>query len=117
VDDAARQALARDRVIDITTTGRKSGRPRRLETWFHRVDGRIYLSGWPGKRDWYANLEADPRFTFHLKGTATADLPATAVLITDADERRRILSRVVSDRESLEHWLAGSPLVEIVFDD
>ena len=28
-----------DRTIDITTTGRRSGQPRRVEVWFHRVDG------------------------------------------------------------------------------
>src|SRR3712207_9019649 len=49
-----------DRVIDITTTGRKSGQPRRIETWFHHLDGQIYLTGTPGPRDWYANLVANP---------------------------------------------------------
>ncbi len=67
MDERVRQALANDRTIDITTTGRSSGLPRRIETWFYRVDDQIYLTGSPGRRDWYANLLANPDFTFHLK--------------------------------------------------
>ena len=75
MDAETRAALDRDRTIDITTTGRRSGQPRRIETWFYNVDGRIYLSGSPGRRDWYANLQADPRLVFHLKQNVRADLP------------------------------------------
>ena len=76
MDERVRQALANDRTIDITTTGRSSGLPCRIETWFYRVDDRIYLTGSPGRRDWYANLLANPEFTFHLKQSVGADLPA-----------------------------------------
>jgi F420H(2)-dependent quinone reductase len=38
-----RDAGARERTVDITTTGRRSGNPRRIETWFHRVEGTVYL--------------------------------------------------------------------------
>ena len=40
MDATTLAALGRDQVIDITTTGRKSGEQRRIEIWFHRVDGR-----------------------------------------------------------------------------
>lgn len=134
-DDKIRQALAidrsstaRDRTVDITTIGRRSGRPRRIEIWFHHVLGRWYLSSTPAKPGWYANLKANPRFTFHLKHGARADLAATAVPVTDEAERRRIFSYIVDDLNQphnparipqpthLEDWMAGSPLVEIVFD-
>jgi deazaflavin-dependent oxidoreductase (nitroreductase family) len=103
--------------VDITTIGRKSGQPRRIEIWYHRVDGRYYLSGLPGRRDWVANLEANPRFTFHLKRSAHASLPALAVPVTDAAERRRIFARIVSNPRYYERWVAGSPLVEVAFPD
>ncbi len=66
-----------DHTVDITTTGARSGRPRRIEIWFHNVDGTVYLTGLPGPRDWYANLMADPRLTFHLKHGVRADLRPT----------------------------------------
>jgi deazaflavin-dependent oxidoreductase (nitroreductase family) len=84
MNNEAAKALASDRVIDIITTGRQTGEPRRIEIWFHRVDGRYYITGTPGRpRSWYANLVANSAFTFHLKESATADLPATARPVTD----------------------------------
>jgi deazaflavin-dependent oxidoreductase (nitroreductase family) len=111
-----KRALKSDRTIDITTTGRKTGRPRRIEIWFHNLDGRIFITGLPGKRDWYANLRADSAFILHLKGSVKADLPARATLILEEDERRAILSRITRNmgRESdLDAWVAESPLVEV----
>jgi deazaflavin-dependent oxidoreductase (nitroreductase family) len=119
MDERVRQALASDRTIDITTTGRNSGLPRRIETWFYRVDEQIYLTGSPGRRDWYANLLANPDFTFHLKRSDTADLPARATPITDPAERRAIFERILSDldgSQNLEAWLEGSPLMVVRFN-
>jgi deazaflavin-dependent oxidoreductase (nitroreductase family) len=118
MDEQIRRALAHDQVIDITTTGRRSGLSRRIEIRFHNVDGTIYLSGLPGKRDWYANLCAHPDFTFHLKQSIQADLPAHATPIVEEGARQAILARIVQDvgrAEELEEWVAHSPLVEVRF--
>ena len=118
IDDKIRHALQTDRTVDITTIGRKSGQPRRIEIWFHAVDGRYYLSGSPGKRSWYANLMANPEFTFHLKGTVKVDLRAMAHPIVDKAERRAVMAKILEKLgmdSHLEAWIAGSPLVEVVF--
>ncbi|MGH2613903.1 MAG: nitroreductase/quinone reductase family protein [Thermomicrobiales bacterium] len=120
MDDHIRQALANDRTIDITTTGRTTGLSRRIETWFYRVDDRFYLTGSPGRRDWYANLLTNPDFTFHLKQSVAADLPALAAPVTDPAERRAIFTRILDDlggRQNLDAWLAESPLMAIDFDE
>jgi deazaflavin-dependent oxidoreductase (nitroreductase family) len=118
-----RGSSARERTVDITTVGRRSGEPRRIETWFHRVDGTVYLTGTPGPRGWAANLEAEPAFTFHLKNGVEADLPAHATQIVDEAERRRILAQLldmlgdVTDvSRDLDAWVAGSPLFAVEFD-
>ena len=77
MDSKIQQALDRDLTIDITTYGRKSGQPRRVEIWFKRVGGRTYITGTPGPRGWYANMLARPEIIFHLKESVQADLPAT----------------------------------------
>ena len=114
-------ALERGHTIDITTTGRRTGRPRRIEIVFHNIDGRIYISGTPRpeKRDWLLNLEADPRFTFHLKGRVEADLPAVARIIDDQTERRQILPHVARTwrRNDVETMVRQSPLIEVTFPD
>jgi len=120
MDDKMRSALARGGTIDITTTGRASGRPRRIEIVFHNIDGRIYISGIPSprRRSWLANLEAQPAFTLHLKGAVRADLPARARIIDDEAERRRILPAVARNcrRNDVERMVQQSPLIEVLLD-
>jgi deazaflavin-dependent oxidoreductase (nitroreductase family) len=116
MDDRIRRALARDRTIDITTTGRTSGRPRRVEIWFHNLDGRLYVTGTPGSRDWYANLRAQPELTFHLKESVWADLRARATAVLEPTERRAIFARLLprlGRAGDLEAWVRESPLVEV----
>jgi deazaflavin-dependent oxidoreductase (nitroreductase family) len=91
MDEQVQHALARDRTIDITTWGRKTGQLRRTEIWFHTIDGQVYITGTPGRRDWYANLLAHPEFTCHLKQSTTADLPARGTQILDTARRRTII--------------------------
>jgi hypothetical protein len=117
VDDRVRRALERGHRIDITTTGRKTGAPRRIELVFHNIGGRIYISGRPGwPRSWIANLRAEPRMTFHLKGPVVADLPALGRVITDRAERDRVIGPIAAG------WgydpavmVASSPLIEVTF--
>jgi deazaflavin-dependent oxidoreductase (nitroreductase family) len=116
MDERVQDALQRDRTIDITTRGRKTGQLRRTEIWFHNIDGHLYITGTPGRRDWYANLLAHPEFTFHLKQSVHADLPARAAPILDAAKRRAIITsihhKLAGDRD-LEAWVKGSPLVVV----
>ncbi len=122
MDDDVRDALERGRpLIDITTTGRRTGEPRRLEIVYHRIGGRIYISGSPvaeRTRAWLLNLAADPHFTFHLKGRVTADLPATARIITDDAERRAIFAEIVKvwTNQDIETMTRYAPLIEVTLD-
>jgi len=123
MNDRIKRALASGLTCDITTIGRASGRPRRIEIWYFVVDDRVYITGTPGPRDWYANMLAEPRFVFHVKQDAHADLPARAIPITDQEERRRIMGAVMrsnawfrSQRFDLDAWVASSPLVAVEFE-
>jgi deazaflavin-dependent oxidoreductase (nitroreductase family) len=123
MDESIKRALARGLTCDITTIGRASGQPRRIEIWYFVVDEQVYITGTPGPRDWYANLLAQPRFVFHLKQGARADLPARAIPITNEDERRRIIGAVMrsnswfrSQNYDLAAWVASSPLVAVEFE-
>jgi deazaflavin-dependent oxidoreductase (nitroreductase family) len=122
INEAIRAALQRGLTCDITTNGRKSGMPRRIEIWYFMLDGDVYITGTPGRRDWLANLRADPRMLFHVKEGARADLAAHAVIISDPAERRRIMGRIMRENSwfaaqqfNLDEWVAGSPLVRVEF--
>jgi hypothetical protein len=72
------------------------------------------------KRDWYANLLANPHFIFHLKQSTQADLRTTATPITDDTVRRQVLTKVVAkwDRQAeLEAFVQSSPLVEVELEN
>lgn len=137
MEDRVRRALAitpsssaSDRTIDITTIGARTGRPRRIEIWFYRVDDEIYLTTQPASRDWYANLRAHPEFTVHLKHGVRADLPARAEPVLDPADRARIFASIIDDLdqprhrgyiaqpvEPLEEWVRRSPLVRVHVDE
>jgi hypothetical protein len=117
-----------DRTIDITTTGRRSGKPRRIEIVFYRFEDSTYLSGIPDPRPraWLLNLAADPHFVFHLKHAVVADLPATATVITDPVDRRPVLGQFVEEfnqrnpdgpKAVLEDWVERSPLAQVSFQE
>lgn len=123
------EATMADHTVDITTIGARSGQARRIEIWFHTVEGVVYLTGLPGPRDWYANLLAHPRFTFHLKHEVHADLAATATPVTDPAERARLFDAIIRGIDELyvrrgsprrvahpERWVAESPLMRVTFD-
>jgi deazaflavin-dependent oxidoreductase (nitroreductase family) len=121
MDQNVTNALEQGGVVDITTTGRTSGLPRRIEIFFHQFDGDYFITGRPGrKRDWLANMIANPEFTLHLKGGVEADLPATADPITDSGERASILFRILTEswnttpeqaKSDLPAWLEAAPLI------
>jgi len=117
--DAIRRVLRHGHTIDITTIGRRSGEPRRIEIVFHSFDGRLYISGTPSPRTraWLHNLRANPAFTFHLKQLIKADLPATAREITDPAERHAVLTKVAQVwRRDVAPMERFSPLVEVTID-
>ena len=120
--DEVRRALQRDRVIDISTKGRTSGLHRRIEIWSHIIDGRLFITGSPGRRGWVANLRADPAFTLHLKESVQADLPATALLVNDKARRREVLTKLQERLEwarqfDIDDWVERGPLVEVELGD
>jgi deazaflavin-dependent oxidoreductase (nitroreductase family) len=121
MDDSIQRALRRGHTIDITTTGRRTGKLRRIELVFHNIDGRIVISGSPRpqKRGWIWNLEADPHLTFHLKRSVHADLPATARVITDEKERRQLAEWIVANawpNQEVEAMTRFSPFIEVTID-
>ncbi len=109
--------LARYRTIDFTTTGRRSGRPARIEIWWFHVDDRFIITGTPGRRDWLANVKADP---CGIVQGPLGDHPGTAVEITDPDFRRRVFTDPeigwYRTQSELERLVAEAPMIEIVLE-
>lgn len=114
VDDPDRRRLASIQTIELTTYGRRSGRPRRIEIWWFNLDGKFIITGTPGRRDWFANVLADPRIVVHVDGF---DIYATVTPIHDPAFRRRVFTaphiRWYSTQTELEHLVEAAPMIEV----
>jgi deazaflavin-dependent oxidoreductase (nitroreductase family) len=61
------EALAGNKMLVLTTWGRKSQSPRHTMLSFVVAGERIYVcSGWGAKSDWYKNILANPEVTLQV---------------------------------------------------
>jgi deazaflavin-dependent oxidoreductase (nitroreductase family) len=122
VNDTTRTALHQSQVIDLTTTGRRTGQPRRIEIFLHSDDGQLFITGMPRAertRDWIHNVTADPHVVVHPKQSVTVDVPATARVISDPAERRPFIEAAARrwGRTDVEEMLQHSPLIVLTVPD
>jgi deazaflavin-dependent oxidoreductase (nitroreductase family) len=122
VDENTLNALHRSQVIDLTTNGRRSGQPRKIEIFLHDKDGLLFISGMPRAdrtRDWIHNIAADPQVVVHLKQSVTADIPATARVVTDVAERRPLMEAAAErwGRSDVDEMVRHSPLIVLTVAD
>jgi deazaflavin-dependent oxidoreductase (nitroreductase family) len=91
----------------LTTTGRRTGAPHRIEIWFALHDEQLYLlSGGGDRSDWVRNVLADARVTIEL-GSETRSTLARAVTDPDEDQlaRRLLVDKYQPrDRDDLGEW-------------
>ncbi len=84
------EKVANESTVDLTTTGRKSGKAHTKPIWFVYDQGHLYLqSGKGGKSDWYQNLKKNPQMTLKI---GSISFPGKAKFIDDEKETERIHS-------------------------
>ena len=83
------EGMQRDRLVLLTTTGRRSGRRHTTPMMFHRDGDRVLVIasnvGAPKHPQWYLNLLANPRVTVEIGDEA---YPALATPTAGADRDR-----------------------------
>jgi deazaflavin-dependent oxidoreductase (nitroreductase family) len=102
----------------LTTTGRRTGSPHRIEIWFALHEGVAYLlSGGGDRSDWVKNLTVSPTVVIEIGGERRS---TTARLVTDPDEDA-LARRVVVDKyrprssDDLTEWGRTSVPVAIAW--
>jgi deazaflavin-dependent oxidoreductase (nitroreductase family) len=79
----------------LTTTGRRTGEPHRIEIWFALADGVAYLlSGGGDRSDWVRNLMIAPDVVLEIGDNKRA---TRARIVTDPEEDA-LARRVVVDK-------------------
>jgi deazaflavin-dependent oxidoreductase (nitroreductase family) len=87
-------ALPHERVLYLTTVGRKSGKLRTIEIWFVVYQERIYLIAEHGlKAQWVRNIQANPEVTIQI-----------------ARHRFRARGRILDDARDRQEWQAVADL-------
>ena len=87
IQDALAQ-VANESTLEITTIGRKSGKPRTKPIWFVYDQGALYIqSGQEGKTHWYRNLQKNPQMQLKIGQLVLA---GKAYFVTDTAEIERV---------------------------
>ena len=97
------------RYLYLTTTGRCSGRPREIEIWFTRYEGRYYLVAEHRERaQWVMNLLANSHVQVRV---GDAHFPARARVV-DA-KKQPALAREIRTRSEKKYGWGDGLVVEI----
>ncbi|MGR6317502.1 nitroreductase/quinone reductase family protein [Micromonospora soli] len=88
--NAIRDALQGVREVEITVTGRKSGRQISHPVWFVQEEDSVFLVPVTGSNsEWYKNVRRTPMIQLAANGTA---LSSSATAITDADRVSHVVA-------------------------
>jgi deazaflavin-dependent oxidoreductase (nitroreductase family) len=74
----------------LTTTGRKTGRPRTVTLWFVPDGDRVYLAGGAANPQWCRNLRVHPEVVLEVGGVRRA---GRARVVEDASEAAAVRDR------------------------
>ncbi|MBI3247642.1 MAG: nitroreductase family deazaflavin-dependent oxidoreductase [Deltaproteobacteria bacterium] len=110
------QALNRESVVELTVTGRKSGKPHTVKIWFAADREKVYVTSGRGLgAQWIKNLQKNPQVTLRigtatLKGTASwREGPEVRATIFPLFFRKYFSARIFS-------WVLGWYKQEFAFE-
>jgi len=109
-------ALAATEFCYLTTRGRRTGEPHRIEIWFTAHDDGAYLLSDSDRADWYRNLVADPTVTLEIGGQArtTSAAPVAGDDPSNAAVRPAMAAKYQQGyAEDLDRWSETAWLVRI----
>ncbi len=102
----------------LTTIGRRTGRPHRIEIWFGENDGRMYMLAGGGERsDWVRNLQANPQVMVELGDETRAGTARILQEGTAEDQRARdlLVVKYATPANTLDDWKRRSLPVAVEF--
>ena len=92
MNGAGADGLAGESFCYVTTTGRRTGDPHRIEIWFAMTGDTIYLlSGGGGRSDWVRNMIQTPTVTVEI---GRLSFGGRARIVSDPTEDRTARSLV-----------------------
>ncbi len=111
--------LEQHQYLYLTTSGRKTGKPHRIEIWFTVHNQRIYLiSGGDNRSDWVKNLLADPTVDIEI-GSQRWRATARPDRSRQHPVRERLAGRYQNWQpdQPLTNWATTGLIIELTIDD
>jgi deazaflavin-dependent oxidoreductase (nitroreductase family) len=102
----------------LTTIGRRTGRPHRIEIWFAAHGGRLYLlSGGRGHADWVRNIQVNPQVTVELGDERHVGMAHVLERSTAEDQlaRELLVVKYADSEDNLDEWGRTSLPIVIEF--
>ena len=107
MDTASIQEFAADKVLYLTTIGRRTGLPRQIEIWFVVDHGRFYLFAETGEAAaWVKNIRRNPEVTVRI---GERQFGATARVL-DRETDRELWDQVAAIADRKYGWGDGLPV-------
>ena len=106
-----------EKFIYLTTTGRITHKPHRVQLWFAVVDGRVYLSHEGRETDWMRNIRNDPKVSFEIGGIRFAG-EARCLRSDDSEATKGKLALYTkyygkAEEKTIEDWFSLSTMIVI----
>src|SRR5215210_677991 len=100
----------------LTTVGRRTGRPHRIEIWIAEHNRRLYLLAAGRERaDWVRNLRTNPQVTVELDDETHTGVAQVLQAGTAEDQlARKLLLTKYSGTDDLDEW--GRTALPVVID-
>ena len=109
------EGLQKQRVLYLTTVGRKSGQPRTIEIWFVVWQGRLYVNAERGyKAQWVQNIQANPAVSVQVQKRA---FRGRARILTPEQDRGEWQAVAELSRQKYK-WGEGVPVtIEVLAEE
>ncbi len=112
------EGMHRERLVLLTTTGRRTGQPHTTPMMFHRDGDRVLViassMGAPRHPDWYLNLVAHPEVTVEMGDESGGPRQAVARTV-EGDERAALWAMLKSTYPFFaEHESATTRTIPVV---
>lgn len=117
-DATPNEAWSEEPYAYLTTIGRRTGRPHRIEIWFAVHEGRIYLmSGGRDRSDWVRNVMANGRVSIEIGGDTYEGMARVVTPDEDDDRLARdlLVEKYATPGNPLANWKKRSLPVVVEF--
>ena len=109
-------SVRKQKLIHLTTKGRKTGKPHTVEVWFAVADGLVYLSHEGERTDWMKNIAENGQVEAKIGGlTFKGGAKMTGARASRERGKKALYEKYygAAKQEVIDDWFSLSRVIEI----